>query len=121
MHYFIDRRANPKGKSLGNRQRFLRRARGHVKEMIDKSVRDRSIKESSSKGLSGGEKVTIPTKGIKEPRLILNNQSGLRRRVFPGNKEFVVGDRFRRPPGGAGKGGKKASEDGEGEDAYYST
>jgi len=28
MTYFIDRRLNPKGKSLANRQRFLRRAVG---------------------------------------------------------------------------------------------
>jgi len=28
MAYFIDRRLNPKGKSLANRQRFLRRASG---------------------------------------------------------------------------------------------
>jgi uncharacterized sporulation protein YeaH/YhbH (DUF444 family) len=28
MTYFIDRRLNPKGKSLANRQRFLRRATG---------------------------------------------------------------------------------------------
>ena len=28
MTYFIDRRLNPKGKSLANRQRFLRRAPG---------------------------------------------------------------------------------------------
>lgn len=118
MHHFIDRRPNPKGKSLGNRQRFLRRARGHLKEMIDKSVSDRSIKESSSKRFTGSETVTIPTKGIKEPRLILSNRSGLRRRIIPGNKEFIVGDSFRRPKNGAGQSGRKASEDGDGEDEF---
>ena len=30
-HHFIDRRSNPKDKSLGNRQRFLRRARARIK------------------------------------------------------------------------------------------
>jgi len=38
----IDRRLNPKGKSLANRQRFLRRA----KEQIVKAVRDSSGKRS---------------------------------------------------------------------------
>ncbi|MCP5075911.1 MAG: YeaH/YhbH family protein [Rhodobacteraceae bacterium] len=118
MHHFIDRRPNPKGKSLGNRQRFLRRARQHVKEMVDKSVRDSSIKESSSKGLTGGERITIPAKGIREPRMVLSNRGGLRRRVFPGNKEFVTGDSFPRPNSGAGSAGRKASEDGDGEDEF---
>ncbi len=53
--------------------------------------------------------------------MILNNQSGTRQRIFPGNKEFVVGDKFRRPPGGKGQGGKKASDQGEGEDAFSFT
>ena len=37
MPIFIDRRLNPKDKSLGNRQRFLRRAR----EELKRSLRDR--------------------------------------------------------------------------------
>ncbi|MDA5094634.1 YeaH/YhbH family protein [Aliiroseovarius sp. KMU-50] len=121
MHHFIDRRQNPKGKSLGNRQRFLRRVRGRVKEMVDKSVRDRSIRDNSAKGLEGGERVTIPTKGIKEPRFILSGDTGARDRVLPGNKEFIVGDSFKRPQGGSGEGGRKASEDGEGEDQFSFT
>ncbi len=121
MHHFIDRRQNPKGKSLGNRQRFLRRVRGQVKDMVNKSVRDRSIRDNSAKGLEGGEKVTIPTKGIKEPRLILSGKTGRRQRVLPGNKEFVVGDSFKRPEGGGGQGGRKASEEGEGQDEFTFT
>lgn len=118
MHHFIDRRPNPKGKSLANRQRFLRRARRHIKEMVDKSVRDSSIKESSSKGLARGEKVTIPAKGIQEPRLVHSGKSGLRHRILPGNKDFIVGDRFKRPPSGDGSGGRKASDQGEGMDEF---
>ncbi|TIU39703.1 MAG: DUF444 family protein, partial [Mesorhizobium sp.] len=34
MPIFIDRRLNPKDKSLGNRQRFLRRAREELKRSI---------------------------------------------------------------------------------------
>lgn len=121
MHHFIDRRRNPKGKSLGNRQRFLRRVRGHVKDMVDKSVRNRSIRDNSAKGLEGGEKVTIPAKGIREPRLILSGDTGMRHKVFPGNKDFVVGDSFKRPEGGGGQGGRKASEEGEGQDEFSFT
>ncbi|MBE1284378.1 MAG: DUF444 family protein [Rhodobacteraceae bacterium] len=117
MHHFIDRRRNPKGKSLGNRQRFLRRTKGHVKEMVDKSVRERSVK-GGAEGPDTGERVTIPVKGIKEPRLAQSPQGGFRQRVYPGNKDFVVGDRFKRPQGGAGQGGREGSDSGEGEDGF---
>ena len=35
MHHFIDRRQNPGGRSLGNRQRFIRRAKAQIKEALD--------------------------------------------------------------------------------------
>ena len=119
MHHFIDRRANPKGKSLGNRQRFLRRARENIKERVDRSVREKSIGKGESVP-ENGEKITIPAKGLKEPRLY-HGPGGNRRHVLPGNKEFVVGDTIDRPQGGAGQGGRKASEDGEGDDEFSFT
>lgn len=115
MHHFIDRRPNPKGKSLGNRQRFLRRAKENIKKMVDKSVRDKSV---TGADLEGAEQVTIPAKGIKEPHFASSSKGGFRKHVLPGNKEFVVGDTIPRPKGGAGEGGRKASEDGEGEDGF---
>src|SRR6266481_3660702 len=39
MTHFIDRRLNPKGKSLANRQRFLRRARQQIREAVQKSLK----------------------------------------------------------------------------------
>lgn len=120
MHHFIDRRQNPIGKSLGNRQRFLRRARHYIKEMVDKSVMQRSIKDRSVKDLASGEKVTIPVHGIDEPRFVHSSTGGVRQRIFPGNKEFVTGDRIKRPKGGRGS-GKQASEDGEGQDEFTFT
>ena len=39
MAHFVDRRLNPKEKSLGNRRRFIRRVRAHVKHAVDESVR----------------------------------------------------------------------------------
>ena len=35
MPFLIDRRLNPKDKRLGNRQRFLRRARAQIKAYLD--------------------------------------------------------------------------------------
>jgi len=116
MRYFVDRRENPKGKSLGNRQRFVKRARARIKEVVDKSLKERSIKD-----LATGEKITIPTKGIEEPRFLNDGRTGNKNRVFPGNKEFVSGDKIKRPEGGAGGSGKQGSDDGEGQDDFSFT
>lgn len=114
---FIDRRKNPKGKSLGNRQRFLRRARVQIKDAVNKSIRDRSVKD-----LDSGEKITIPSKSTAEPRFRLNPESGEREWVAPGNKEFGVGDKIKKPPKQGGKGGgKDASDSGESEDQFQFT
>ncbi len=114
MRHFIDRRLNPKDKSLVNRQRFLRRARAQIKEAVNKSLKDRKITD-----VGGGESVSIPSKGIREPRLRHASSGGRRERIFPGNKEFTPGDRISKPPSGKGEGGgKEASDSGEGEDEF---
>ncbi|MEM8786333.1 MAG: DUF444 family protein, partial [Pseudomonadota bacterium] len=103
MSYFIDRRLNPKGKSLGNRQRFIRRARAQIKEAVQKSLKDRTVSDFEQ-----GQKISIPTKGTKEPRLRHARSGGTRDAVHPGNKDFVAGDQIRKPRGGGGQGsGKK--------------
>lgn len=117
LSHFIDRRKNPKGKSLGNRQRFLKRAKAQIKEAVNKSLRDRSLKE-----IDKGEKISIPSKSTAEPRFRLDPDSGEREMVHPGNKEFSAGDKIKKPPKGGGKGqGKKASDSGDSEDAFQFT
>lgn len=108
----IDRRLNPGGKSLGNRKRFLKRAREHLKSAVDKMIDEGSLKE----GGKGGS-VSIPHGGIAEPQLH-RSDSGIKRRILTGNKEFATGDRLPRQKGGGGRSGSKASKDGEGEDAF---
>jgi len=58
----IDRRPNPKGKSLANRQRFIEREKGEVKDAIAEALKRRKIGDAE-----GGEKVSIPARGIQEP------------------------------------------------------
>ena len=116
MSHFIDRRLNPKGKSLGNRQRFLRRARGQIRDAVARSLRDRSVKDVDRSG-----RVTIPARSTAEPRYRLDPASGSRRHVHPGNKSFETGDRLRKPPQGGGRGGRDPAEDGDGEDAFSFT
>src|SRR5262249_28043066 len=58
MPQFTDRRLNPMGKSLGNRQRFLRRARTQIREAVQKSLKDASVSD-----LDKNRKIKISTKG----------------------------------------------------------
>ena len=114
MIHLIDRRLNPRDKSLGNRQRFLRRARRQIKEAVDKAVNERDVADAGK-----GGKISIPSKGISEPRFRHSHTSGDHERVFPGNQEYVPGDKIPKPPQGGGEGGgKDASEDGEGADEF---
>ncbi len=116
MSHFIDRRLNPKGKSLGNRQRFLKRAKHQIKDAVNKSLRERSVKDLEKSG-----KISIPSKSTAEPRFRIDPASGKRGHVHPGNKEFAKGDRLKKPPSGKGGGGKDASDSGDGEDNFQFT
>lgn len=118
MSYFIDRRSNARNKSAVNRQRFIRRYRSHIKRAVEDAVNRRSITD-----MERGEEVSIPTRDISEP-VFQHGQGGKRRVINPGNKEFVEGDRMRRPSGGGGGGGSgegQASNQGEGEDDFAFT
>jgi hypothetical protein len=113
MAQFVDRRLNPRDKSLGNRQRFLRRTRVEVRRAVDKAVAERSIVDASKGGA-----VSIPTEGIGEPQFHLSNESGEREYVRPGNKDFVAGDRIDKPKGGAGGSGREGAESGSDQDPF---
>ncbi|NIY76175.1 YeaH/YhbH family protein [Thalassospira sp. HF15] len=117
MLYIVDRRKNPTGKSLGNRQRFMRRAKAQIKKAVESTIRSRGITD-----ISGGDQITIPGKTLKEPGFHHMGRGGNRNYVLPGNKKFVQGDRIARPQGGdSGAGGSQASPDGEGEDEFQFT
>lgn len=112
MH-IVDRRKNPKAKSLGNRQRFIRRAKSEIREAVKDAIKRRKISE-----VEGGENVKIRTKGLKEPSFHLGGDSGERDMVLPGNEEFTKGDVIRKPDGGKGGRGQKGSNEGSGEDEF---
>src|ERR1700674_1374991 len=108
MH-IVDRRLNPSGKSLENRQRFLRRAKALLQGAVKKSSQDRDIKDV----MEGGE-VSIPLEGMDEPRF--RRQGGKRDMVLPGNKKFVEGDML--PRSGEPGGSKSDPDQSDGEDAF---
>ena len=117
MTHFIDRRLNPKGKSLANRQRFLRRARAQIREAVQKSLKDAAVADIGKE-----RKIKISTKGTQEPRFRLDPKSGGEHDfVLPGNKEFTPGDEIKKPRSGDGQGGKQAADSGDGEDDFEFT
>src|SRR5262252_1997371 len=109
MH-IVDRRLNPRGKSLENRQRFLRRAKASVQRAVKQSSQGRDIQDV----LEGGE-VSIPLDGMNEPRL-RRGGGGVHDQVLPGNKKFIEGDMLPRPREGGGR--PKDAGEGEAEDAF---
>src|ERR1700745_242382 len=112
----VDRRPNPKGKSLSNRQRFLGGARAEVKSAVQEALRKRKVAD-----VTQGEKVAIPTRGITEPIFHHSRRTGRTEHVVPGNKEYLRGDEIPRPNGSEGRGGSQGSPDGSGEDAFEFT
>ncbi len=115
MSIIIDRRLNGKNKSAVNRQRFMNRYRKHIKKAVSESVNQRSITDVES-----GSSITIPTRDLSEP-VFHHGSGGDHQQVLPGNKEFVAGDRIKRPQSGSGQGGSgegEASDKGEGMDEF---
>ena len=106
----IDRRREG-GKSLANRQRFIRRARALVKRAVREASAGRSIKDVEK----GGD-IVVPAGGVHEPVLRKGSQGGTREYVLPGNKKYIQGDTIARPEEDGG--GSGASDGGEGEDDF---
>ena len=112
--HIIDRRLAGKNKSIGNRERFLRRYKDQVREAVQRAINGRSIRD-----IEKGEDIAIPKKDLSEPSF-RHGEGGTREMVHPGNREYVQGDRIEKPQGGGGQGGggSQASDSGEGEDDF---
>ncbi|MGO4389880.1 YeaH/YhbH family protein [Variovorax sp. M-6] len=108
LQQIIDRRLSGKNKSIGNRERFLRRYREQIGEAVRRAVSGRGIRD-----LEQGEDITLPKRDVSEP-VFGHGQGGDREYVHPGNKEYVKGDRIERPQGGGGSGSGSQAGDGEG-------
>ena len=113
LHQVIDRRLSGKNKSIGNRERFLRRYRDQIRDAVRKAVGDRSIRD-----IEDGTDITLPRRDVTEPTFG-HAPGGSRELVHPGKQEYLRGDRIQRPQGGGGgSGGSGASQDGQGEDDF---
>jgi uncharacterized sporulation protein YeaH/YhbH (DUF444 family) len=113
LQSIIDRRLAGKNKSIGNRERFLRRYKGQIREAVKRAVDGRGIRD-----IERGEDIRIPKKDIHEP-IFGHGNGGVREIVHPGNQDYIRGDRIERPKGGGGGSGKgQASDSGEGDDDF---
>ena len=114
MQQIIDRRLAGKNKSIGNRERFLRRHKEQIREAVKRAIDGRSISD-----VERGENIHIPKKDLNEP-VFGHGQGGVRETVHPGNQDYVQGDRIERPKGGQGTGSGKGQggDSGEGEDDF---
>ncbi len=115
MSRFIDTRPNGRHKSAMNRQRFMRRFKNQIQSAVRQAIAGRSIKKVDEMG----EKIIIPTKHISEPTFTYG-EGGDRNITLTGNKDFLTGDKIKRPQANAqNKGGSKASNaDEEGVDSF---
>jgi uncharacterized sporulation protein YeaH/YhbH (DUF444 family) len=107
----IDRRPNPHGKNLENRQRVLVRARAALAQAARAAVDQGTLRE-----VGRDQSVSIPADTLHEPSFHTVFSGGTRQIVLSGNREFSVGDRLRRPEQAAGSGNGPGS--GEGQDGF---
>ncbi len=108
----VDRRGDPPGRGAVNRERFIRRFKDDIKRAADEEFGKRSIKD-----VGRGGRISIPGRGLAEPRLVHDDDSGNRDFVLPGNHEYLPGDSISRPPRSADGDGSDGNDPGSGEGA----
>ncbi|SFG00832.1 YeaH/YhbH family protein [Pontibacter chinhatensis] len=104
MSHIIDRRKNDKGKSTGNRQKFLKRVENQIKRAIPDIMGQESITDSKT-----GGSVKVPVRGLDEPHFHHDPKTGKKYIVQPGNDRYSEGDRVPKPKSGSGSGKGKGS------------
>lgn len=117
MLNIIDRRLSGKNKSIGNRERFLRRFREQIRESVRRAVSGRDLRD-----IEQGQDITVPRRDVSEP-VFGHGAGGQRETVHPGNRDYARGDRIARPKGGVRGGGAGEGSDGDetGEDDFVFT
>ena len=110
----VDRRSDPPGRGAVNRERFIRRFKDDIKRAADEEFGKRSIKD-----VGRGGRISIPGRGLAEPRLVHDDDSGNRDFVLPGNREYLPGDSVSRPRRGESDGADGDDPgSGEGSDSF---
>ena len=113
MPNFIDRRLNPKDRSLGNRRRFVKRVHDELKRAINDQVRSDRIVDVDT-----AHNVSVRRRAGDEPSFRNSSSAGEREHVLPGNERFSAGDRIGKPESGGGQGMGGGPGRGQGEDDF---
>jgi uncharacterized sporulation protein YeaH/YhbH (DUF444 family) len=104
MSNIVDRRLNPRDKTIKNRQKFIQRSREQIKEAVKDAIDGGNIAD-----IENG-KARVKVKGISEPEFVIDPKTGNKKYVMPGNDQFIVGDTQKKPQDGQGQGGTKGGE-----------
>jgi len=111
----IDKRKTGKNKSVGNRQKFIKRYKSRIKRSIDSISSDKGITD-----ILKDRKVVIDQDEIEEPNFNFDMAKGERDVIFTGNKTLHKGDKIHRPPP-SDEEGTEGSDTGEGFDEFSFT
>jgi uncharacterized protein len=112
MTNIIDRRLNPRDKTIRNRQKFLSRSKEAIRKEVKKIIDKGSIKDIDT------TKTKIKVKGVSEPSFTFDRSTGNKKWVMPGNKEYVAGDTVPKPDGGGSGGRGSGAGEGKAEDDF---
>lgn len=111
----IDKRENGKNKSVGNRQKFIKRYKSKIKKSVDDIASKKGITD-----VLKDRKVTIDQDDIDEPGFDFDMGTGERDVIFTGNKTLQKGDKIHKPPE-SDEDGTEGSETGSGMDEFTFT
>lgn len=99
MTTIVDRRLNPRDKTLRNRKKFIERSREQIKRAVKKSIDEVNIADIEK------EKVRVRVRENDEPVFRKDPKTGDKRYILPGNKDHIVGDKQKKPSSESGAGG----------------
>lgn len=111
----VDRRKTGKNKSVGNRQKFIKRYKSRIKRSVDKIAESTGITD-----ILRDRQVTIDQDEIEEPYFGYDMATGERDIILTGNKTLRKGDKVKRPPSSEDE-GYDGSDTGEGLDDFTFT
>ena len=107
-----DKRQSGKNKSIGNRQKFIKRYKHRIKRSVDNIASDKGITD-----VLKDRKIVINNDEIEEPNFNFDLTTGERDIVLPGNRSLQKGDKIHRPPQEEAE-GTEGSDKGEGLDEF---
>lgn len=110
-----DKRTSGKNKSVGNRQKFIKRYKARIKRSVDDIADSKGITD-----VLKDRKVIIDNDDLQEPNFNFDHTTGERDVILPGNRSLQKGDRIDRSPKSEEE-GNEGSDTGGGIDEFSFT